>query len=111
MAVCPDSARCDPGGPKRIAPSDGVSQGKTASYRRHEREKTLLYQIVSENLETFLAEVRDHYDNPLPAYVEKELRDYLDCGILARGFVRGRCDDCGRSILVALSCKRRRLQS
>jgi hypothetical protein len=54
-------------------------------YRRHEAEKTVLYQIVSAELETFLAEVRDHYDKALPAYVEKELRDFLDCGILARG--------------------------
>jgi hypothetical protein len=61
-------------------------------YRRHEAEKNVLYQIVSRELETFLAEVRDHCDRPLPAYVEKELRDFMDCGILARGFVTAVCE-------------------
>ncbi len=76
-------------------------------YRRHEAEKTVLYQIVSRELETFLAEVSDHYDKPLPAYVEKELRDFVDCGILARGFVTAVCESCGHKLLVALSCKKR----
>ena len=37
--------------------------------------------------------------------VERELRAYLDCGILARGFARVRCSDCGFERLVAFSCK------
>jgi Transposase zinc-binding domain len=41
----------------------------------------------------------------LPAFVERELRAYLDCGILARGFARVRCPDCGFERLVAFSCK------
>ncbi len=36
----------------------------------------------------------------LPSYVERELRAYLDCGILARGFARVRCPDCGFERLV-----------
>jgi hypothetical protein len=67
----------------------------------------VLYQIVSRELEPFLAEVQGHYDKPLPAYVEKELRDFLDCGILARGFVTAVCERCGQKLLVALSCKKR----
>jgi hypothetical protein len=43
----------------------------------------------------------------LPAFVERELRAYLDCGILARGFARVRCPDCGFERLVAFSCKAR----
>jgi DNA-directed RNA polymerase subunit RPC12/RpoP len=39
--------------------------------------------------------------------VERELRAYLDCGILARGFARVRCPDCGFERLVAFSCKAR----
>jgi len=62
---------------------------------------------VSQHLETFLSEVRDHYDKPLPKYVEKELRDYLECGLLQHGFAKAVCKDCGSSILVAFSCKRR----
>jgi hypothetical protein len=75
-------------------------------YQRHEADKTVLYQIVSEQLETFVDEVRDHYEKPLPAYVEKELRDFLQCGLLPYGFLRARCKTCGKELLVALSCKR-----
>jgi hypothetical protein len=81
--------------------------GCSARYQRHEPEKTILYKIVSTHLESFLREVSDHYDKPLPKYVEKELRDYLACGLLQHGFAKAICQDCGRTILVAFSCKRR----
>src|SRR5664280_1878100 len=84
-----------------------AGNGSLAAYQRHEPEKTVLYKIVSEHLETFLEEVRDHYDKPLPKYVEKELRDYLECGLLQHGFAKAVCKQCSRTILVAFSCKRR----
>ena len=31
----------------------------------------------------------------------------LRCGVLAHGFLRRHCDDCGHDRLVAFSCKRR----
>ncbi|TVR67286.1 MAG: hypothetical protein EA422_00555 [Gemmatimonadales bacterium] len=34
---------------------------------------------------------------------------YLRCGILAHGFARVRCTDCGHSRLLAFSCKARRM--
>ena len=76
-------------------------------YRRREPEKTLLHQVVCECLETFLEAARDRsaHGRGLPAFVERELRAYLDCGILARGFARVRCTDCGFERLVAFSCK------
>ena len=40
-------------------------------------------------------------------FVEREIRAYLDCGILANGFLRVHCDDCGCDRLVAFSCKGR----
>ena len=43
----------------------------------------------------------------MPRFVERELRAFLDCGILARGFLRVRCKDCGAERLVAFSCKGR----
>jgi hypothetical protein len=92
-----------------IYPSGALHTVKHSSvaYQRHEPEKTDLHKIVSEHLETFLREVRAHYEKPLPKYVEKELRDYLRCGLLQHGFAKAICKDCGRSILVAFSCKRR----
>jgi len=43
----------------------------------------------------------------VPAFVETELRRFLECGVLAHGFARFRCDGCGTDRLVAFSCKGR----
>jgi hypothetical protein len=73
-------------------------------YRRREPEKTALHEIVRENLEPFLQYTRENYKNPLPKYVEKELRRYLTCGMLSEGFTRIRCPYCGKDMIVAFSC-------
>ena len=39
--------------------------------------------------------------------MERELYDYLQCGILAHGFLRLGCDTCQHEMLLAFSCKRR----
>jgi hypothetical protein len=74
-------------------------------YRRRDVEATVLHQVVRENLATFLEEAQEH--GGLPGHVEKELFDYLGCGVLANGFSRVRCQACGDELLVAFSCKRR----
>ena len=76
------------------------------AYRPREPERTVLYQVVAEELETFLARQQER-DRPVPGFVEEEFRAFLDCGILARGFLRLHCQDCGRDRLLALSCKGR----
>ena len=76
------------------------------SYRRRTPETEPLYQVIVGHLETFLERTRSS-DRQLPRYVEKELRAYLECGILACGFLRARCEDCGESRIVAFSCKKR----
>ena len=43
----------------------------------------------------------------LPSFIKDEFDAFLDCGILAHGFLRLRCGDCGHDTLVAFSCKRR----
>ncbi len=43
----------------------------------------------------------------LPKHLEAEVRRYLGCGQLARGFVQVECEDCGATRLVAFSCKGR----
>ena len=77
-------------------------------YQRHQPEQTLLYEVVRENLESFLANAREQ-GAPVARFVERELRAYLGCGILARGFLRLHCDACGRDRLLAFSCKGRAL--
>ncbi len=75
-------------------------------YRRREPETTVLYRVVQQNLETFLASAREQ-GRVVPRFVERELRAYLDCGLLRRGFLRVRCGACGQERLVAFSCKKR----
>ncbi len=63
----------------------------------------MLYRVVQQNLETFLASAQEH-GRVVPRFVERELRAYLACGILAHGFLRVRCKTCGHDRLVAFSC-------
>ena len=80
----------------------------TLAYKPRKPEDTVLYRVVQQNLETFLASAREQ-GRVVPRFVERELRAFLTCGILAHGFLRVRCDDCGRERLVAFSCKTRSL--
>ena len=43
----------------------------------------------------------------LPEFIKDEFDAFLECGILAHGFLRLRCGECGHEKLVAFSCKRR----
>ena len=42
-----------------------------------------------------------------PQRVHEEVRRYLGCGDLARGFTLAKCEDCKESTLIAFSCKSR----
>jgi hypothetical protein len=76
-----------------------------AVYRRRRPERTLLYRLVQTHLTTWLALHDDGQGRSAPALTEREFRRYLDCGILAHGFARARCADCGHDFIVAYSCK------
>ncbi len=76
-------------------------------YERRRPEETTLYQLVQEHLESFLAQVEAETGAGLPNFVKDEFDAFLDCGILAQGFLRLRCEDCPHEKLVAFSCKRR----
>ena len=76
-------------------------------YRPRRPTTTPLYPVVQHHLETFLAAQateRDPMGYGVPSWVEKDLRAYLRCGILAHGFARVRCEDCGHERLLAFSC-------
>jgi hypothetical protein len=79
------------------------------SYRRREPEKTALYAIVRDNLESFLEDGRRASPNGTgyPPFIENEFRRYLSCGQLSRGFARVQCSACGHESLLAFSCKGR----
>jgi hypothetical protein len=57
-------------------------------------------------MSTFCADLESE-GRELPSFVRDEFEAYFRCGILAHGFVRVRCKDCGASRVVGFSCKRR----
>ena len=56
---------------------------------------------------TLFAQAEDAASADLPQFVKDEFDAFLECGILAHGFLRLRCGDCGHDKLDAFSCKRR----
>lgn len=62
--------------------------------------------MVQENYRTFLA-LAEEADRPIPRYVQREFEEFLRCGILANGFARVHCRECGFDRLVAFSCRGR----
>ena len=59
------------------------------------------------HFETWLALSAGQGDESPHAHIEQAFRRYLDCGILANGFARAHCDECGHDFLIAFSCKGR----
>jgi hypothetical protein len=79
-----------------------------ATYAPRDPSRTVLYTVIADHLETFLASCEADPDAPgLPAYVQREFYAYLQCGILAHGFLRLGCDTCPKELLLPFSCKRR----
>ena len=84
-----------------------VPAGNPVQYERRRPEETTLYQLLQEHAESFFAHVQAETGASLPQFVKDEFDAFLDCGILAHGFLRLRCWDCGHKKRVAFSCKRR----
>jgi len=95
MSACPN----DPTEPAR----------RPVVYQPRRPKRTVVYQVVQKHLETWLeiAHGGDGGEDPVPAYIEHDFRQYLNCGILANGFARARCAHCGHDFLLAFSCKGR----
>ena len=70
--------------------------------------ESVLYNAGAGDLENFLAGQRRR-DRVVPRFVERELRKFLECGVLANGFLefRLRMLCCGQDRIVAFSCKGR----
>jgi hypothetical protein len=73
---------------------------------RHAPQEMALWRVLRSEAGT-LMESAASAGAPLPRYVQDELHASLRCGVLACGFARARCPDCGRDKLVAFSCKKR----
>ncbi len=93
-----------------VAPETAIqsTQGRAGvPYERRRPDETTLYRVVQEHVETFFAQVELETGAGLPQFVKDEFEAFLECGILAHGFLRLRCGACVRGTLVAFSCKRR----
>ena len=58
---------------------------------------------MTEYLESFLQNTQSNHSEAssgLPRFVERELRKFMDCGFISRGFARVRCMECGKDELV-----------
>ena len=77
-----------------------------AEYSPRNPAESILYRVLAAELESFLERQRLR-DRHVPQFVERELRSFLDCGIMARGFLRIHCDACGLDRVVPFSCKSR----
>jgi hypothetical protein len=87
---------------------DTASGGFTTRVCATRSEPDAALQVVADHLETFLASLDADPDaKGFPAYVQREFYDYLQCGVLAHGFLRLGCDTCHKELLLAFSCKRR----
>lgn len=60
----------------------------TPRYAHHAPERTLLYARVQAHYPDFL-EGLAHEDRTVPEYVREEFDEYLRCGVLDHGFLRG----------------------
>src|SRR5262249_51053767 len=98
--LSPPYPRCCPEG-ARMAPA-------VAAYEPRDPSHTVLYTVIADHLETFLAALdADPEATGLPAYVAREFYAYLQCGILAHGFLRLGCDTCPKELRLPFSGKRR----
>ena len=79
--------------------------GAPVHYERHRPEQTTLYRLVQQHAASFIAHTEASTGCELPRFIKDEFDAFLECGILAHGFLR--CGECGHDKLLAFSCKRR----
>jgi len=73
---------------------------------RREPEGTVLYRAVQAAWGSFVRGV-ETVERSVPRFCVREVEGFLRCGVLAHGFARVLCDDCGHDDVVAFSCKGR----
>ncbi|NUZ05903.1 transposase [Piscinibacter koreensis] len=62
---------------------------------------------MQQHAASFIAHAEASTGSELPRFIKDEFDAFLECGILAHGFLRLRCGECGHDRLLAFSCKRR----
>ena len=67
--------------------------GAPVHYERHRPEQTTLYRLVQQHAASFIAHTEASTGAELPRFIKDEFDAFLECGILAHGFLRLRCGD------------------
>ena len=62
---------------------------------------------VQQHAQSSFAQAEETTGAGLPQFVKDEFDAFLECGILAHGFLHLRCGDCGHDKLLTFICKRR----
>jgi hypothetical protein len=88
-------------------PRLGEAANGALRYEQHRPEQTTLYRLVQQHAASFIAHTEASTGSELPRFIKDEFDAFLECGILAHGFLRLRCGECGHDRLLAFSCKRR----
>ena len=86
-----------------IAGQDFTVCETPAEYRPRNPAESILCRVLAAELGNFLERQRLR-DRHVPRFVERELQSFVDCGIMARGFLRIHCDACRLDRLVPFSC-------
>jgi hypothetical protein len=76
-------------------------------YERHRPEQTTMHRLMQQHAASFIAHTEANTGSELPRFITDDFDAFLECGILAHGFLRLRCGECGHDKLLAFSCKRR----
>ena len=94
--------QCPGGDSMPTGPSTAIFE-TAAAYVPRNPEESVLRGVVAAQLETFL-ERQHRRERIVPGFVERELRSFLECGILASGFLRVHCDACRLDRVTPFSC-------
>ena len=73
--------------------------GAPLYYERHRPEQTMLYRLVQQHAASFIAHTEASTGSELPRFIKDEFDAFLECGILAHGFLRLRCGECATTSL------------
>ncbi|MFN9676759.1 MAG: IS91 family transposase, partial [Betaproteobacteria bacterium] len=68
-------------------PSRGEAANGALRYERHRPEQTTLYRLVQQHAASFIAHTEASTGSELPRFIKDEFDAFLECGILAHGFL------------------------
>ena len=70
---------------------NGTPDGAPVHYERHRSEQTMLYRLVQQHAATFFTQAESAAGADPAQFVKDEFDAFLECGILAHGFLRLCC--------------------